>query len=382
MTLLALWAASRFNRLDPAVMYAKPHIQIFLCAGIALLTLAGCAAHQAAPVHHFGTHLDSAGSTGAVMVRDGDTVWRISERYRLPLRDIIDINGLTAPYHLKAGQRLQLPPPQEYKTASGDTVTGIARMYGVPASQLVSTNKLAAPYRLKEGQVLRIPAAARAAGTQVAVNTAAPRSTNPVPSGTNNTQMARPNTYVATSAAPVTTALTSAPPQPVPPESARVYPPPAAQKQAAPGAFSAAPVSAAKTPASMVSTGAVSPQGFVWPIRGKVISSYGPKPGHLHNDGINIAAPRGAAVVAAADGTVTYVGDSLASYGNLVLIRHNNGLVTAYAHLDRVHVVRGDTVKRGQAIGTVGSTGTVANPQLHFEVRKGIESLNPAKYLR
>lgn len=368
------WAVSRFNPRDPAVMCARSHIRFFLCAGIALLTLAGCEAHQAAPVHHFGTHLDSAGSTGAVMVREGDTVWRISERYRLPLRDIIDINGLTAPYHLNAGQRLQLPPPQEYKASSGDTVTGIARMYGVPASQLVTTNKLAAPYRLKEGQVLRIPAAARPASSQIAVNTPPARAAN-------NIQTTRPSTYVATSAAPVATAVTSAPPQPVPPESARVYPPlsPAVQQHAAAPAVRAATVT--KTPASMVSTGAVSSQGFVWPIRGKVISSYGPKPGHLHNDGINIAAPRGAAVAAAAEGTVTYVGDSLASYGNLVLIRHSNGLVTAYAHLDRVHVVRGDTVKRGQAIGTVGSTGTVANPQLHFEVRKGIESLNPAKYL-
>lgn len=350
-------------------------------AGIALLTLAGCEAHQAAPVHHFGTHLDSAGTTGAVMVREGDTVWRISERYRLPLRDIIDINGLRAPYHLSAGQRLQLPPPQEYKAASGDTVTGIARMYGVPASQLVSANKLAAPYELKQGQVLRIPAAQRPASTQIAVNTPAVRSTG----NTAQTVTTRPNTHVTTSAAPVTAAVTSAPPQPVPPESSKVYPPPsspAAKKAAAiTGTAPVRAVSASKTPASIVSTGAPSAQGFVWPIRGKVISSYGPKPGHLHNDGINIAAPRGAAVAAAAAGTVTYVGDSLASYGNLVLIRHSNGLVTAYAHLDRVHVARGDVVKRGQAIGTVGSTGMVANPQLHFEVRKGIESLNPSKYL-
>lgn len=311
------------------------------------------------------------------MVREGDTVWRISERYRLPLRDIIDINGLRAPYHLSAGQRLQLPPPQEYKATSGDTVTGIARMYGVPASQLVSANKLKAPYHLKQGQVLRIPAAVRPSRTQIAVR-------QPV-AGAPAMPPAQMNTHVATSSAPVTVTVTSAPPQPVPPESSRVYPPPsspAAQKAAAiTGTPPVRSVSAGAAPASMVSTGAVSAQGFVWPVRGKVISSYGPKPGHLHNDGINIAAPRGAAVAAAAAGTVTYVGDSLASYGNLVLIRHSNGLVTAYAHLDRVHVARGDVVKRGQAIGTVGSTGTVATPQLHFEVRKGIESLNPSKYL-
>lgn len=361
------WAVSRFNRHDSPVKRGVTYLSLLAGAGFALLSLTGCEAQQAAPVHHFGTQLDSAGSTGAVMVREGDTVWRISERYRLPLRDIIDINGLSAPYHLNAGQRLQLPPPREYKVATGDTVTGIARMYGVPASQLVSTNKLSAPYGLKEGQVLRIPAAIKPAVTASAATTSAGASAKPAA------------TTAATQAAPP---VTSAPPQPLPPETARVYPPPQTTTPAATAPTTHAKVSAAaKAPASMVSTGPASAQGFVWPVRGKIISSYGPKPGHLHNDGINIAAPRGAAIAAAADGTVTYVGDGLASYGNLVLIRHGNGLVTAYAHLDRVHVARGDVVKRGQAIGTVGSTGTVANPQLHFEVRKGIESLNPAKYL-
>lgn len=367
------WAVLRFSPHDAAVKRASSYIPFLGAAGIALLVLVGCEAHQAAPVHHFGTQLDSAGSTGAVMVREGDTVWRISERYRLPLRDIIDINGLAAPYHLKAGQRLQLPPPREYKTARGDTVTGIARMYGVPASQLVATNKIAAPYTLKEGQVLRIPAAVKPAVVAAA----------PVlrPSAG---QVATPANPAPVNTSVVAVPVTSAPPQPLPAEATRVYPPPAAPAVAAQTSAprsGVAATSSSNRAASMVSTGPASAQGFVWPVRGKIISSYGPKPGHLHNDGINIAVPRGAAVAAAADGTVTYVGDGLASYGNLVLIRHGNGLVTAYAHLDRVHIARGDVVKRGQAIGTVGSTGTVANPQLHFEVRKGIESLNPAKYL-
>jgi len=120
---------------------------------------------------------------------------------------------------------------------------------------------------------------------------------------------------------------------------------------------------------------------FIWPVRGQVISSYGPKEGGLYNDGINIAAPRGTPVLAAADGTVVYVGDKLQSYGNLVLIRHTGGMVTAYAHLNSVNVRQGAMVRRGQAIGAVGSTGTVANAQLHFEVRKGKDTLDPKSYL-
>lgn len=317
-------------------MERRKSIHQCLLAGGAFLLLSACAAPQAAPVHNLGTRVDGAAGAGVVMVREGDTVFRISERYRLPLRDIIDLNGLQPPYHLKTAQRLQLPPPNEHKTAAGDTVTGVARLYGVPVSQIVSVNKLAAPYQLREGQVLRIPSS--------------------VP----------------------------------PPPAIAVRTPPAQIRQTAAAVSSNSSAAASNTPAPqrMASAPAViaadampSRAGFIWPVRGKVISSYGPKPGHLHNDGINIAAPRGAPVAAAADGTVAYVGNDLASYGNLVLLRHANGLVTAYAHLDRVEVKRGDTVRRGQAIGTVGSSGTVANPQLHFEVRRGIESLDPAKYL-
>jgi len=333
-----------------------------LMAGTALLLLSACAAPQAAPVHNLGTRVDGAAGAGVVMVRDGDTVWRISERYRLPLRDIIDINGMKPPYQLQTGQRLQLPPPNEHKAGAGDTVTGIARMYGVPVSQVVSVNKLSAPYQLREGQVLRIPATV--ARPQVVVQTPPVQVARASQTAAANPAQARaPITSTTAPTSDLSAAtVVNAPPQPSSPAPARV-------------------ASAATSMPSVVSSAAPSKQGFIWPVRGKVISSYGPKPGHLHNDGINIAAPRGAAVAAAADGTVAYVGNDLASYGNLVLIRHANGLVTAYAHLDRVQVKRGDTVRRGQGIGTIGSTGTVANPQLHFEVRRGIESLDPAKYL-
>lgn len=339
-------------------------------AGLSFLFLTACAAPQAAPVHNLGTRVDSAAGAGVVMVREGDTVFGISERYRLPLRDIIDLNGLKPPYHLKAAQRLQLPPPNEHKTAAGDTVTGIARLYGVPASQIVSLNKLSSPYQLDVGQVLRIPSGvnrtALAAAAPVAVKT---------PSG----QAVTPRTVneKASSPAAVGMSAPAANAQQAPQGSVagivNSKPAATAPVRSAPAAGKVAPVIAADITPSRA--------GFIWPVRGKVISSYGPKAGHLHNDGINIAAPRGAAVMAAADGSVAYVGNALSSYGNLVLIRHDSGLVTAYAHLDRVHVARGAKVKRGQAIGSVGSTGTVATPQLHFEVRKGIESLDPARYL-
>ncbi len=120
---------------------------------------------------------------------------------------------------------------------------------------------------------------------------------------------------------------------------------------------------------------------FLWPVRGKVISSFGAKKGGVHNDGINISAPEGSAVKAAASGTVIYVGSELREYGNLVIIRHGNGWITAYAHQKAVRVKKGAKVRKGEVIGKVGKTGSVSKPQLHFAVRKGRKARNPMKYL-
>ena len=126
---------------------------------------------------------------------------------------------------------------------------------------------------------------------------------------------------------------------------------------------------------------AASPARFEWPLQGRVVSTFGSKPGGLHNDGINIAAEHGAPVRAADGGVVAYAGNELRGFGELVLIRHADGWVTAYGHNEGLLVDRGDTVTRGQIIGRVGATGSVSAPQLHFEIRKGIEAVDPLEYL-
>ena len=110
---------------------------------------------------------------------------------------------------------------------------------------------------------------------------------------------------------------------------------------------------------------------FRWPVRGKVITAYGAKANGKSNDGINLAVPEGTPVKAAEDGVVAYSGNELKGYGNLVLVRHSNGYVTAYAHASELLVKRGDTIKRGQVIAKSGQSGEVESPQLHFEIRKG-----------
>jgi murein DD-endopeptidase MepM/ murein hydrolase activator NlpD len=120
---------------------------------------------------------------------------------------------------------------------------------------------------------------------------------------------------------------------------------------------------------------------FRWPARGRVISGAGAMTNGQQNDGINLALPEGTPVHAAEDGVVAYAGSELKGYGNLVLIRHSNGFVTAYAHASEIMVKRGDQVRRGQVIAKSGQTGNVSSPQLHFEIRKGSTPVDPTQYL-
>jgi murein DD-endopeptidase MepM/ murein hydrolase activator NlpD len=142
---------------------------------------------------------------------------------------------------------------------------------------------------------------------------------------------------------------------------------------------------AAEAPQPESATRTAEPTGslpsFRWPVRGRVIAGFGPKTNGQQNDGINLAVPEGTPIKAAEDGVVAYAGNELKGYGNLVLIRHGNGFVTAYAHASEILAKRGDQVKRGQTIARSGQTGNVTSPQLHFEIRKGAAPVDPMQFL-
>ena len=227
-------------------------------------------------------------------------------------------------------------PSDFHRVRSDETVYSIARVYGVDAYALVSLNRLTPPFDLFEGQRLVIPG--RGAPPS-AVATA-----EPPPEATRSRPVARPDTEaVARQTEPRTAAV---------PRSAE---PPAAPSSAG---------------------------GFVWPVEGHIVSDFGAKGGGRFNDGINIAAPAGTAVRAADDGVVAYAGNELRGFGNMLLIKHPGGWVTAYAHNQELLVRRGEGVGRGQVIARVGSTGGVDQPQLHFELRKGKKAVDPMDYLR
>jgi murein DD-endopeptidase MepM/ murein hydrolase activator NlpD len=247
-----------------------------------------------------------------------------------------------------------------YKVQAGDTPRGIAQKTGVSERALIERNDLD-PTRLRIGQTLYLPKGGKApiAPRAVAASQSKPAST--------------PDVHV------VKTTAIQAPGPAVKPQSAP-------KPQATPAVASSDEVIGGQNPqvASTQQLPAPEPMSgnsFRWPVQGRIISEFGTKPDGGHNDGINVAVPLGTSVKAAENGVVAYAGDELKGYGNLVLIRHSNNWVSAYAHNDEILVKRGDQVRRGQVIAKAGRTGQVNQPQLHFELRKGSRPVDPTKYM-
>ena len=256
--------------------------------------------------------------------------------------------------------------PQTITVQRGQTLSEIAHSYHIPMRAIAEANGLPPPYRIQVGRTLVIPGAGppRLAAAPASIAALPPATTRPA-----LTEPAAPDRpSVAAEPLSPPTALHEAQPAP----------------EAAPPAVSAAPPGAApETPDSgrAAAPPAAGTGAFLWPVRGHILANYGTKPDGTHNDGINIAAPRGAAVQAVDAGVVAYAGNELRGYGNLVLVKHANGWISAYAHCDAILVKRGEKVARGEVIARVGSTGNVGEPQLHFELRRGQHAVDPREFM-
>lgn len=265
--------------------------------------------------------------SSSVIVHKGDTLYSISRRYNVPIKDMINANRLRPPYTLYVGQKLRLPTKQYHIVRRGESLYSIARQYNVDVTSLSRVNNLQTPYALSPGQKLLLPASVSSSGS--VSNTTKPQTTT-------------------TSTATKASSQNSIYQQP-----AEVYVPPASTRKTK----------------------------FMWPVNGTVVSGFGNLGSGRKNDGINIKAALGTAVKAADSGTVAYAGNELKGFGNLILLKHSDGWITAYAHCDRLFVKKGQKVARGEKIATVGSSGSVTTPQLHFEVRAGKKAVNPRSYL-
>jgi murein DD-endopeptidase MepM/ murein hydrolase activator NlpD len=325
---------------------------------------------------------DTAG--GAIDVQPGETLYSIGRRHGVSVAAIKDANGLSGDA-VRPGQRLVMPagtldnrasfgkaPPSSedrtvvaratpppapqappslaaagdappgwegrYTMRNGDSLRGIAIRHRVTVDELMRANGITDPTKVWAGAILNVPAQPEAAAAPApAPNTASrvphtpPRIINAAPEQTKAPEQKSGSSDVTNDAEPRST-----------------------------------DTAAAK---------------FRWPVRGKVIAGFGRRPDGTHNDGVNLAVPKGTEIYAAETGKVAYAGNELKGYGNLVLIRHANGWVTAYAHADQLLVKPNDEVRRGQVIARAGRTGAVDQPQLHFELRQGSRPVDPMPHL-
>lgn len=275
------------------------------------------------------------GTPERITVKKGDTLYSIARRYNVPTRDIIEANNLTPPYNLYIGRILRLPTAQYHIVSKGDTMYNISKRYNVDMRSLSRTNNLDEPYSLNIGQRLILPGSVvDKSGTAYASTSSIYR--KPEPQKTSNFS------------------FWNSKPKETPQKSSYSAPAPIKKRSSK----------------------------FIWPVKGTVISNYGTIGTGRTNDGINIKAPLGTTVKCADAGTVAYAGNELKGFGNLILVKHNDGWVTAYAHNDKVFVKKGQKVRKGEKISTVGSSGGVNSPQLHFEIRAGKKAVNPRSYLQ
>jgi murein DD-endopeptidase MepM/ murein hydrolase activator NlpD len=316
----------------------------------------------------------------AVIVGPGENLDALSRKYGVPGSAILQANNFANAGAIKTGQKIVIPrynqnqapaaiasaPPRlvspspaaappvaapaavkapansnayVHVVAPGETLTSIARKYRKPLVMIASANNIPPHTMVKMGDRIVIPGRTAAAA--------------PPP---------------ATAKAPAPIAVRA--PTPAAPKVVAV--------ESGPTARVATPAAAAVDDDAVGSAGGTA---FRWPVRGRIITGFGAKPNGQQNDGINLAVPEGTAVRASDDGVVAYAGNELKGYGNLILIRHANGFVTAYAHASEIMVKRNDQVRRGQVIAKSGQSGTVTSPQLHFEIRKGSSPVDPMQFL-
>jgi murein DD-endopeptidase MepM/ murein hydrolase activator NlpD len=289
------------------------------------------------------------------------------------------MNNLSAPYALSIGQKLKVAQPKKLITVEtkagiksepvkaelidvtvggGDTLYSISRKFSVPVNELAVLNKIQPPFSLSIGQNMKVPVVVMDKPVVAPVRAAIPTKSTATPVAPTKAHGETKPATVATTPKVATPAKSTTPEV-------------ATKPKISSDPNKALPVIAKRSSSK-----------FSWPVRGQILSSYGAKNNGLFNDGINISASLGAKVGAAENGVVAYAGNEVKGMGNLVIVQHSDGWMTVYAHMDKMSVRRGVKVTVGQQVGTVGQTGKVDKPQLHFEIRKGTKAYDPSAYLK
>jgi len=316
-------------------------------------------------------------------VQSGDHLDAIARDLNTTREELISANHLRRPYRILPGQHIKTPVSKAYVAVSGDTLAGVAKRFGVSLGELANLNDLPQHGRLTPGIYIGLPAhyddrgPSRETVTEEVYARPRPRATYetstseapPIGSSTPNAGASEP--YAPGPYTPSASALAAA----------------AARREEAnhPPVVRAYPTyespRPAEAPADMAALARLAQGKFIWPVKGQVLSPFGASGEGRRNDGVDIGAAQGSPVQAVAVGEVVYAGDKVPGFGNLVLIKHAGGWVSAYAHLGSVSVHMQETVYQGEEVGTVGETGGVSQPQLHFELRYAPSPTEKAKPL-
>jgi murein DD-endopeptidase MepM/ murein hydrolase activator NlpD len=305
-------------------------------------------------------------------VQRGDHIDALARAFTTTRTVLLDANrNVRPPYLLHPGQILKVPVAKAYVARDGDTLAGVAKRFSVNADELAQINHVSARAPLRAGEQIGLPSSMRDRGPQ---------------RGAGEAEYAAAEAPIRT--APPPPSYAAPPPVTPAPERRVAQTPPAAEP------YTPSPPQAERAPTYITPASPPPPAAsgytdseiaqaargrFVWPVRGDIVLRFGPQGVGRRNDGVDIKAAQGTVVKAAAQGEVVYAGDQVPGFGNLVLIKHADGWVTAYAHLDTVDVAMKQQVSQGQSLGSVGMTGGVTQPELHFEVRYAPTPADKAK---
>jgi len=325
-----------------------------------------------------------------IKVKKDDTLSAIAKRYKVSIQDVMSVNKRNLSKTLQTGQFIRIPKQRNHTVMSGESISLIASAYGVKAENLIKLNKLKKPYRIKVGQRLKIPFPVRYVTNHKVLNQKGsshnrgesaqsihpPHKAKTLISELSDVSVGHTKPKFTRSSGEKKHAMRGA--GAMPDEKPRLQ---QVDEPLTPvhvtSHFADPPMRLSNQRANVVESN----KAFTWPVRGAVIGGYGKKVSGKKNDGINIASAFGTPVKAARKGTVSYVGNEVSGFGNIILIRHDNGFITAYGHLSEIYVGAGVSVNQGDKIGLVGKTGNVSVPQLHFEIRKNTKSVDPVGYL-
>ena len=317
-------------------------------------------------------------------VQRGDHLDAIARDLKTTRSELIEANHLRKPYGLRPGEHLKVPVAHAYVVGGGDTLAAVAKRFGVGLGELAALNDLPEHGRLTAGMFVALPAqyddhgptritvteqAYAAPRPRESYRPVAPASAPPYTPPSGGPYVPSPEAVAAGAARRAETSQPSSSPN-------FSYSRPPASTGQAPAYSSSRP---AETPVNAAALAGLGQGKFIWPVRGDLLSKFGAAGMGRRNDGVDIGAPAGTQVRAAAVGEVVYAGDQVPGFGNLVLIKHAGGWVSAYAHLANVAVHMRDNVYQGQDIGAVGVTGGVTQPQLHFEIRYAATTADKAK---